>query len=126
MKLRRSIALLFCTLYLLATGCMAMASMHCHCHHEEPCHHHDFHIEAGCCGNHHEVVELSLYTVDEESALRRLMRPIVSFMPVVKGEMLLPKLDELPSETLLYADYTPPVHHAVVTLGSLRAPPVTR
>lgn len=123
MKLRRGIALLFCTLYLLATGCMAMASMHCHCHHEEPCHHHDFHIEAGCCGNHHEV-EQSLYTFDEESASRRLVRTVAPSMLVVKSETALPTLDELPSSTLLYADHTPPVHHAVVTLGSLRAPPV--
>ena len=114
---------MLCTLYLLTMGCFAMTSMHCHCHHEEPCHHHAFHFEADCCGDHHEL-ELSLYTFDEESASRRLVRTIAPMMLVVKGETILASLDELPSSILLYADYTPPVHHAVVTLGSLRAPPV--
>lgn len=124
MKLRRSIALLLCTLYLLATGSMAMASTRCHCHHEEPCHHHAFHFEGACCGDHHEL-ELALYTFDEEIASRRVVRAVLPILLATKND----STPEIPTakliHTLRYQVFTPLLQEGVVSVGSLRAPPAT-
>ena len=116
MKIRRMIALLLCSLYLVAMGAPALSSLLCPCvaQHKQQiacchacCHHHttscDTHFDSDCCDDRHQL-EVVLYTSLDEKQERRVHLP------------------ETPSSALFVAsisDHCAPLP-AVVTEGASR------
>ncbi|MBR5849916.1 MAG: hypothetical protein IKZ12_02490 [Alistipes sp.] len=133
MRLRRTIALLLCTLYLLATGSTAVASLLCPCnaphHHTEHCAHHDAHIshcggyEADCCGDLHET-ELQLYTVEPIDDYRRSQTASNQLVALCAATLDRALHGDLPVRVCAYTEQTPPIAARPFSVGALRAPPV--
>lgn len=135
--MRRTIALLCCSLCLVAMGLPALSSLLCPCNtfhqpaHTACCHaccHHTqegTQIEAECCDGRHSL-EIALYTLPEMQQERRA-HLVVVLSAALLGEAT--PLCKEPQVTLVEGlggfDLTPPLLGGERASVGLRAPPVT-
>ncbi len=144
MLLRRLIALLCTSVYLLAAGGAAVVSLSCPCsalhHHSEQCNHTTHHlpidhhavqsgpveaIESDCCDDRH-TNDRQLYTAGEKETARRIYRSAVQLQEVLLGTTMT-TVAEAPC-SLIHAsrcDHTPSLRPCEASCRLLRAPPVT-
>lgn len=142
MFLRRLIALLCTSVYLLAAGGTAVASLTCPCvdlhRHTTACCHgcsHDHaatadlegvaYLKASCCDNHHSN-EIQLYTASgeqtERRAFRAAMQSLVADPSVIGCAVCAALCGEV---RLVWRDDTPPLLVGATSPCGLRAPPRT-
>lgn len=135
-KLKKVISLLLLTVYLLATGGTAFASLSCRCVAMAPpaahsCCHHCFHgdepaapraFSAPCCGNHHST-EIELYTASHADSEKGSRCVVYLLLPALATEYPQP-VDPLVVCERRAEPHISSIQEAFIHSAGLRAPPV--